>query len=126
MAANTNIIYTPITPFYFNNDSTSRNLKYHLDQMINLLNKYTVNTIGDGNKNACDFKINGTVQPSFGLRDAWCNGTIYFQNTNYDYSEIASAIAFSIDKFFVGKFYMLNGQPNVQWKEMFLFDRVPK
>ena len=122
MAANTNIIYTPITPLYFNNDSISRSLKYHLDQMINLLNKYTIN-IANG---VCDFKINGTVQPSFGLRDAWCNGTIYFQNTNYDYSEIASAIAFSIDKFFVGKFYMLNGQPNVQWKEMFLFDRVPK
>ena len=122
MAANTDIIYTPITPFYFNNDPTSRNLKYHLDQMINLLNKYTAN-MANG---VCDFKINGTVQPSFGLRDAWCNGTIYFQNTNYDYSEIASAIAFSIDKFFVGKFYMLNGQSNVQWKEMFWFDRVPK
>ena len=122
MAANTNIIYTPITPFYFNNDSTSRSLKYHLDQMINLLNKYTIN-MANG---VCDFKINGEVQQSFGLRDAWCNGTIYFQNTNYDYSEIASAIAFSIDKFFVGKFYMLNGQPNVQWKEMFWFDRVPK
>ena len=122
MAANTNIIYTPITPFYFNNDSTSRNLKYHLDQMINLLNKYTVN-IANG---VCDFKINGTVQPLFGLGNAWCNGTIYFQNTNYDYSEIASAIAFSMDKFFVGKFYMLDGQPNVQWKEMFWFDRYPR
>ena len=122
MAANTNIIYTPITPYYFNNDSTSRNLKYHLDKMINLLNKYTVN-IPNG---VCNFKINGSVQPLFGLRDAWCSGTIYFQNTNYDYSEIASAIAFSIDKFFVGKFYMLDGQPNVQWKEMFWFDRVPK
>ena len=124
MAVNTDIIFTPITPFYFNNDSTSRNLKYHLDQMINLLNKYTVNTFLA--KGVCDFKINGIVQPSFGLKGAWCNGTIYFQNTNYDYSEIASAIAFSIDKFFVGKFYMLNGQPNVQWKEMFWFDKVPK
>ena len=124
MAVNTDIIFTPITPFYFNNDSTSRNLKYHLDQMMNLLSKYTINTFLA--KGVCDFKINGNVQPSFGLRDAWCSGTIYFQNTNYDYSEIASAIAFSIDKFFVGKFYMLNGQPNVQWKEMFWFDKVPK
>lgn len=39
MAANTKAVFMPQRPIYYCNDSTSRSLKYHLDQMISIINR---------------------------------------------------------------------------------------
>lgn len=128
MAANTKAVFMPQRPIYYCNDSTSRSLKYHLDQMISIINRCDKNLGGSKYTQigaAIDFKLNG-YQTSFGLGAAWCSGTVYFQNTNYNYPEVASGITFSIDKFYAGKFYMLDGTLYVQWKEVVYFDRMPR
>lgn len=127
MAANTKAVFMPQRPVYYCNDSTSRNLKYHLDQMMNIINRCVKNSGGSNYTQlgaAIDFKINGN-QPSFGLGSTWSSGTIYFQNLNYTYNEIASGIGFTVNKFFVGKFYLITGTLRVQWKELAWFDQYP-
>lgn len=129
MAANTKAVFMPQRPIYYCSDSTSRSLKYHLDQMISIINRCNKNLeVGSTYTKpgaAIDFKLN-EHQTSFGLGAAWCSGTVYFQNLNYDYPEVASAIAFSIDKFYAGKFYKLDYKLYVQWKEVVYFDRMPR
>ena len=127
MAETTKAVFMPQRPFYYCNDTTSRNLKYHIDQMFNIVNRCAKNSGGSTYTQAnavIDFKINGN-QSSFGLGNVWSSGTIYFQNLNYDYTEIGSAIGFSLNKFFAGKIYLKMGTLRIQWKELAWFDQYP-
>lgn len=127
MAANTKAVFMPQRPVYYCNDSTSRSLQYHLDQMINIINRCDKNLGGSTYTQAgvaIDFKVNGT-QTSLAPANVWSSGTIYFQNLNYNYSEIASAIGFTINMFFAGKIYRGMNGPAVQWVRLGYFDKVP-
>lgn len=126
MAANTKVVFMPQRPIYYCNDSTSRSLKYHLDQMMAIINRCNKNAGSNyvAPNHVIDFKINGT-QTSFGLGGVWSSGTVWFQNLDYDYAEIASAIAFSLNKFFAGKFYLKMGTLRVEWNELSWFDQYP-
>ena len=127
MAANTKAVFMPQRPVYYCNDSTSRSLKYHIDQMFSIINRCAKNSGSSTYTQSCaaiDFKINGN-QTSFGLGNVWCSGTIYFQNLNYTYNEIGSAIAFSVNKFFAGKIFLITGTLRIQWKELAYFDQYP-
>ena len=127
MAASTKAIFMPQRPIYFCNESSDHSLKYHLDKMINIIDRCNKNLGGSKYTQigaAIDFKINGN-QSSFGLGGTWSSGTIYFQNLNYDYTEIGSAIGFSVNKFFAGKIYLKMGTLRIQWKELAWFDQYP-
>ena len=128
MAASTKAIFMPQRPIYYCNDSSDHSLKYHLDKMINIINRCNKN-LGSSSQYTTqgaviDFKVNGN-QTSFGLGNVWCSGTIYFQNLNYTYNEIGSAIAFSVNKFFAGKIFLITGTLRIQWKELAYFDQYP-
>ena len=127
MAANTKAVFMPQRPVYYCNDSTSRSLKYHIDQMFSIINRCIKNSGSSTYTQmgaAIDFKINGK-QTSFGLGAVWSSGTIYFQNLNYTYNKIGSAIAFSVNKFFAGKIFLITGTLRIQWKELAYFDQYP-
>ena len=128
MAASTKAIFIPQRPIYYCNESSDHSLKYHLDKMINIINRCNKN-LGSSSQYTTqgaviDFKVNGN-QKTFGLGGTWSSGTLWFQNLGYDYAEIASAIAFSINKFFAGKIFLITGNLRVQWKELAWFDQYP-
>lgn len=128
MAASTKAIFMPQRPIYYCNESSDHSLKYHLDKMINIINRCNKN-LGSSSQYTTqgaviDFKVNGN-QKTFGLGGTWSSGTLWFQNLGYDYAEIASAIAFSINKFFAGKIFLITGNLRVQWKELAWFDQYP-
>ena len=126
MAANTQIYQVPIIPIYFCNDTTSRTNKYHLDKMMELINTYEKMIPNNNDGSVIHFKINCNYQPNFMKNGGWINGTMYFQNKNYDFDEVASAIAFTVNKFFVGKFYKKNaGDIIADWKEVTYFSTLP-
>lgn len=128
MAASTKAIFMPQRSIYYCNESSDHSLKYHLDKMINIINRCNKN-LGSSSQYTTqgaviDFKVNGN-QKTFGLGGTWSSGTLWFQNLGYDYAEIASAIAFSINKFFAGKIFLITGNLRVQWKELAWFDQYP-
>lgn len=128
MAASTKAIFMPQRPIYYCNESSDHSLKYHLDKMINIINRCNKN-LGSSSQYTTqgaviDFKVNGN-QKTFGLGGTWSSGTLWFQNLGYDYAEIASAIAFSINKFFAGNIFLITGNLRVQWKELAWFDQYP-
>lgn len=128
MAASTKAIFMPQRPIYYCNESSDHSLKYHLDKMINIIDRCNKN-LGSSSQYTTqgaviDFKVNGN-QKTFGLGGTWSSGTLWFQNLGYDYAEIASAIGFTVNKCFAGKFYLITGTLRVQWKELAWFDQYP-
>ena len=95
------------------------NLKFHIDNLMDLANKVNSRMV----LYIISFYFHPSMKPSVELEDTtWTRGIVFFQNSNYDYTEIANILVFSRNHLFNG-FVGLNksGDPStlfIDWNKI--------